>query len=175
VTSRRSSTFADKVIVYGLLNAGMIQAKLKERALQVRKPPFPLPDPAPLACYSIQEKLEAYGGGGTWKARAEVAPAADQVGKVQSFVIQEVVSGGCGPAESVKTLDVPISIHWSPETCAHPIRDPFLGYWTQLGGEQGRLGYPVTDEVRRPDGTREQMFERGSLVWSAEKGVAVRQ
>ncbi|HYV44892.1 MAG TPA: hypothetical protein VFA20_08525 [Myxococcaceae bacterium] len=167
------ATFADRVIVYGLLPAGAGAKQL--RPVQVRKPPFPLPDPGPLACYSIPEKLEAYGAEGAWKVRAEEAPAADQVGKVRSFVIQEVLEGGCGKAESVKTVDVPISIYWSPETCAHPIRDPILGYWTQLGGEKGRLGYPVTDEIWRPDGTREQMFERGSLVWSAEKGVSVRE
>jgi len=37
--------------------------------------------------------------------------------------------------------------------------------WIALGGSQGKLGYPTSDEVDTPDGQKKQTFEHGTLTW----------
>jgi uncharacterized protein with LGFP repeats len=36
--------------------------------------------------------------------------------------------------------------------------------WITLGGSQGKLGYPTSDEVDTPDGQKKQTFEHGTLT-----------
>ncbi|MFC9353081.1 choice-of-anchor D domain-containing protein [Arthrobacter sp. NPDC057013] len=62
------------------------------------------------------------------------------------------------------------SIYWSPKTGAHEVHGSIRAKWTSLGGEKGRLGYPVTDEYAVPGG-RESDFRSGRLVWTARTGV----
>lgn len=37
--------------------------------------------------------------------------------------------------------------------------------WIILGGSQGKLGYPTSDEVGTPDGQKKTTFEHGTLTW----------
>jgi uncharacterized protein with LGFP repeats len=37
--------------------------------------------------------------------------------------------------------------------------------WNALGGSQGKLGYPTSDEVDAPDGTKKSTFEHGTVTW----------
>lgn len=37
--------------------------------------------------------------------------------------------------------------------------------WNQLGGSQGQLGYPTSDEVDTPDGAKKSTFEHGTITW----------
>lgn len=37
--------------------------------------------------------------------------------------------------------------------------------WNELGGSQGKLGYPTSDEVDTPDGVKKSTFEHGSITW----------
>jgi uncharacterized protein with LGFP repeats len=37
--------------------------------------------------------------------------------------------------------------------------------WNELGGSQGKLGYPTSDEVDTPDGLKKTTFEHGTITW----------
>ena len=37
--------------------------------------------------------------------------------------------------------------------------------WNQVGGSQGKLGYPTSDEASTPDGTKKSTFEHGAITW----------
>jgi uncharacterized protein with LGFP repeats len=37
--------------------------------------------------------------------------------------------------------------------------------WNELGGSQGKLGYPTSDEVDTPDGMKKSTFEHGTITW----------
>jgi uncharacterized protein with LGFP repeats len=54
------------------------------------------------------------------------------------------------------------SIYWSPDTGAHVVRGSIRTAWGRLGWENGRLGYPVGDEVVAP-GSRWQDFAHGRI------------
>ncbi|MFC9768204.1 LGFP repeat-containing protein [Rhodococcus jostii] len=61
------------------------------------------------------------------------------------------------------------SIYWSPSSDAHPVWGRIGDKWGEKGWEGGILGYPITDELRNPDGRGvRQFFERGAVYWSPE-------
>ena len=37
--------------------------------------------------------------------------------------------------------------------------------WDQLGGMDGKLGYPTSDETDTPDGVKKSTFEHGTITW----------
>jgi len=37
--------------------------------------------------------------------------------------------------------------------------------WNELGGSQGKLGYPTSDETTNADGTKQTTFEHGVISW----------
>ncbi|BBX13851.1 MULTISPECIES: LGFP repeat-containing protein [Mycobacteriaceae] len=37
--------------------------------------------------------------------------------------------------------------------------------WNELGGSQGKLGYPTSDETTNADGTKQTTFEHGVVTW----------
>ncbi|PQM45573.1 LGFP repeat-containing protein [Mycobacterium talmoniae] len=37
--------------------------------------------------------------------------------------------------------------------------------WNELGGSQGELGYPTSDETDLPDGGKQSTFEHGTITW----------
>ena len=44
--------------------------------------------------------------------------------------------------------------------------------WTELGGTESFLGYPLTDETVTPDGTgRYNHFQGGSIYWTSKTGA----
>lgn len=49
--------------------------------------------------------------------------------------------------------------------------------WNELGGSQGKLGYPTSDEVDTPDGGKKSTFEHGTITWKPgdEQATAVEQ
>lgn len=47
--------------------------------------------------------------------------------------------------------------------------------WNELGGSQGKLGYPTSDETTNADGSKQTTFEHGVVTWKtgdAEATVA---
>ncbi|WP_123947582.1 MULTISPECIES: DUF2599 domain-containing protein [Streptomyces] len=58
------------------------------------------------------------------------------------------------------------SIYWSAWTGAHPVWGEIRDSWAGQGWERGKLGYPVGDELRNPDGAGvRQQFEGGTYYW----------
>ncbi|OBI08827.1 hypothetical protein A5735_18680 [Mycolicibacter heraklionensis] len=38
--------------------------------------------------------------------------------------------------------------------------------WNELGGSQGKLGYPTSDETTNADGAKQTTFEHGIITWN---------
>ncbi|MDQ0769115.1 serine protease [Pseudarthrobacter defluvii] len=66
------------------------------------------------------------------------------------------------------------AIVWSPATGAHISVGAIRGLWAATGFENGRLGYPVTDEVAGlRDGGVYQNYQGGAIVWSPATGAHI--
>lgn len=64
------------------------------------------------------------------------------------------------------------TIYWSPRTGAHEVHGAIRDYYLRAGAEDGRLGYPISDELPAPDGVgRVSNFEHGSIYWSPRTGA----
>ncbi|MEU3992243.1 hypothetical protein AB0F24_28465 [Streptomyces platensis] len=53
------------------------------------------------------------------------------------------------------------AIYWTPETGAHPTWGAIRDKWSALGWEEGKLGFPVGDELTNPDGNGKRQRGRG--------------
>ena len=64
------------------------------------------------------------------------------------------------------------SIYWHPNVdrgIAHQVGGRIRNKWGDLGWERAALGYPITDELRTPDGVgRFNHFQGGSIYWSPD-------
>ncbi|MER6362789.1 DUF2599 domain-containing protein [Kitasatospora sp. NPDC001527] len=64
------------------------------------------------------------------------------------------------------------SIYWSPDTGAHAVWGLVLQEWGRHGWEGGYMGYPLTDELRNPDGIGvRQRFQNATVYWSPGTGA----
>ncbi len=59
-----------------------------------------------------------------------------------------------------------VSIYWTATTGAHEVKGAIRTRWAALGWEQGRLGYPTSNEYPVTGGRRSD-FQRGSITWTA--------
>ncbi|AEF43053.1 LGFP repeat-containing protein [Hoyosella subflava] len=58
------------------------------------------------------------------------------------------------------------TISWSADTGSRVLYGPIRDRWTQLGREDGPLGYPLSDEQSAANGTARYVeFENGSSIW----------
>ena len=60
-------------------------------------------------------------------------------------------------------------VYWSRATGAHIIKNGFLTYWLQQGGEKSTLGFPTTDEFKDSRGRTVQDFQGGRLTWDSKR------
>jgi len=60
-------------------------------------------------------------------------------------------------------------IFWHPQFGAHEVHSGIAEKWNNLGGENGALGDPITDE-HDIDGGRQSDFEKGHITWLQESG-----
>lgn len=51
------------------------------------------------------------------------------------------------------------------KTQAYVVWGKIRDKWNELGGSQGKLGYPTSDEVDTPDGLKKSTFEHGTITW----------
>ncbi len=51
------------------------------------------------------------------------------------------------------------------KTQAYVVWGKIRDAWNALGGSQGKLGYPTSDEVDTPDGQKKTTFEHGTVTW----------
>lgn len=63
-------------------------------------------------------------------------------------------------------------IHWSPASGAHSTRGAIGEAWAAQRWENGRLGYPTSEELPTADGV-EQHFQGGTLAWNRWTGAVV--
>ncbi|MFE2375251.1 hypothetical protein [Streptomyces sp. NPDC059398] len=64
------------------------------------------------------------------------------------------------------------SIYWSPDTGAHAVWGLIGQEWGQHGWESGYMGYPLTDELKNPDGIGlRQQFQNATVYWSPSSGA----
>ncbi|QRK12428.1 SH3 domain-containing protein [Archangium violaceum] len=68
------------------------------------------------------------------------------------------------------------SIYWTQETGAWEVHGVIRDKWAALGWEKSVLGYPITDEMKTPDGVgRYNHFRKGgvlgSIYWTPATGV----
>ncbi|WP_026151965.1 LGFP repeat-containing protein [Actinopolyspora halophila] len=86
--------------------------------------------------------------------------AGDKVGKYNTFT---------------GTDGLPAGIVWSPETKAHTVQGWIAQRYTNLGGPNGVLGYPTTDERSTPDGRGYYNHFNGaggaSIYWTRGTGA----
>jgi uncharacterized protein with LGFP repeats len=88
----------------------------------------------------------------------------------QPIGAEQVSSDGQGRSRAYQNS----TVYWSPRTGAHEVHGAIREQYLRLGAENGRLGYPISDEVPAPDGVgRTSNFEHGSIYWSAKTGARV--
>jgi D-alanyl-D-alanine carboxypeptidase len=64
-------------------------------------------------------------------------------------------------------------VHWAPGIGAYATGGSIDYVWGSLGWENGRLGYPLTEEVCAGDAGCTQNFQGGTLAWQPSTGVTV--
>ena len=83
------------------------------------------------------------------KARKDLgAPTHDQVANPDGGIWQ--------------TFDDGVIIY---KTTAYVVWGKIRDAWNALGGSQGKLGYPTSDEKTAPDGVKTSTFEHGTITW----------
>lgn len=107
-------------------------------------------------------------GGAIEAKQRDMASAGLALGQPQSA--ERTSSDGVGRFRVFQNA----TVYWSPRTGAHEVHGAIRDQYVNMGGETGRLGYPVTDEMPAQDGVgRVSNFERGSIYWSPETGARV--
>jgi len=110
--------------------------------------------PCLLDCTPIGAKYTAVGGPGSYLGEATTTElgAPDRIGRFTHY------AGG--------------SIYWHPSIGAFAVQGAIRGAWQRLRWETGPMGYPVTDELRTPDGVgRYNHFTGGSIYWYPTLGA----
>jgi uncharacterized protein with LGFP repeats len=59
------------------------------------------------------------------------------------------------------------SMYWSAAGGAHTVHGAIRSTWAAQGAENGRLGYPILDEVQIRPGITRQDFQGGSIIWQS--------
>jgi uncharacterized protein with LGFP repeats len=62
-------------------------------------------------------------------------------------------------------------VYWSSATGVRVNSGAIGAAYAAMGGPTSDLGYPTSDYAATPDGQRTQKFQKGTLFWSASKGV----
>jgi endonuclease/exonuclease/phosphatase family metal-dependent hydrolase len=84
-------------------------------------------------------------------------PTSDEIGGLRNGGVYQNYQGGV--------------IVWSPATGAHISLGGIRSVWASTGFQNGRLGYPTSNEVGGlRNGGVYQMYERGAIIWSPATG-----
>ena len=67
-------------------------------------------------------------------------------------------------------FDGGVIIHKKDATEAYVVWGAIRDKWNELGGSQGELGYPTSDETDEADGDKQSTFEHGTIAWSKATG-----
>ena len=103
---------------------------------------------------AIRERWAAWG----WENGRLGFPLTDELGTPNGRGAYNAFEGG--------------SVYWSPDTGAHMVVGAIRDRWGALGWENGRLGFPVTDELGTPNGRGAYTaFQGGAVYWSPGSGA----
>lgn len=64
------------------------------------------------------------------------------------------------------------AVHYSPKTGAHITKGAIKTKWKSVKWENGKLGYPTTDEYKSGSGVK-QKFQGGYITWTKKSGAKV--
>lgn len=109
---------------------------------------------------AILQAFHATGGVGTWGF-----PKTDEL---------RIVRPGDGADLGRYSRFANGTFYWSPATGAHVVYGAIADFYRRVGGPQGRLGFPTSDELDLPDapGARYNTFEHGAIVWYPDTGAS---
>lgn len=101
---------------------------------------------------------------------AGLSEAAGALGYPTTDELCGIRDGGCYQQFSGKNGH----IYWSPATGAYAIYGGIFDYYAANRWEQGRFGYPTSNEQCRTDGDAtvcEQDFQTGTITWNSLRGL----
>ncbi|MHC9595999.1 alpha/beta hydrolase-fold protein [Corynebacterium diphtheriae] len=61
--------------------------------------------------------------------------------------------------------------YWSPSTGAHALYGRINARYSEMGGPQSWLGFPISSEFAIKDNARVVQFQNGNIYWSPERGA----
>jgi uncharacterized protein with LGFP repeats len=79
---------------------------------------------------------------------------------------------GCGPGEGRFNHFEGGSIYWRADIGAHEVHGAIRDLWAKLGWQDGRLGYPMSDERGAAD-KRASTFQHGTITWTPSGGAVM--
>jgi uncharacterized protein with LGFP repeats len=98
-----------------------------------------------------------------------------QIGGVRGVLGYPVSDeAGCGPGDGRFNHFMGGSIYWTSALGAHEVHGPVRDKWAELGWQSSALGYPTSD-IRADGAQQSGTFERGTIVWTPDRGAVVAQ
>lgn len=79
---------------------------------------------------------------------------------------------GCGPGAGRFNHFEGGSIYWRADIGAHAVHGPVRDKWAEMGWQDSRLGYPMSD-VRGDANQQSGTFQHGTIVWTPSRGAVV--
>lgn len=131
--------------------------------------PIPLPAPGPFSPGATAAGLQTTIGGvlDLAKAMEAIEQKAAQLGGLAGSSVGLVSQYPAGYGQPYTGCD----IYYSSSTGAHEVHGDIRAKYNALGGANGVLGIPVTDETGTPDGIgRFNHFTGGSIYWTPHTG-----
>jgi serine protease len=170
-TSMASPTVAGVVALVRETDPSLSPAQVKEVLAATARP---LPGACPGGCgaglvhpraavarATVQEGYSTQGAIGALHARIGTSTGAprshERCGLAQDGCYQEFERG---------------AVYWSADSGARWVHGGVRSAWHRAGGVNGFLGYPRTGERSNGAGGVHQLFQRGTVVWSAGTGAA---
>jgi endonuclease/exonuclease/phosphatase family metal-dependent hydrolase len=86
-------------------------------------------------------------------------PTTDEIGGLKDGGVYQMYQGG--------------AIVWSPATGAFASVGGIRTVWAAQGFENGRLGYPTSNEYTTADGSVVQNYQGGRIIWSPTTGARI--
>jgi hypothetical protein len=62
-------------------------------------------------------------------------------------------------------------IWWSKDTGAHEVHGEILKKWRELNFENGKMGFPLSDELSGDNGAKYNQFQNGFIIWTQQSGA----
>ena len=106
--------------------------------------------------------------GAIWQGYSAIRWETSSLGYATGDEFCGLRDGGCGQRFQGG------SIYWSPATGAYAVKGAIGWYWQQTGWENGRFGYPRSNESCRTEGgvqICDQDFAGGRITWRSDRGI----